>query len=198
MFDWITGLISQSGLPGIFLLMLGENMFPPIPSEVIMPLGGFLVEKGELTMPGVIIAGSLGSLLGTTLWYWAAVRLGDQRMRDLIVNYGRWLTMSEADYDRARDWFERHGNLAVLIGRMIPGVRTLISVPAGLTGMPITRFLALSLVGSVIWVALLTAAGYALGSQFALVSDWINPVSNLLFAGLAIVYVYRLFTHKGA
>ncbi|MCR8827614.1 DedA family protein [Pseudosulfitobacter koreensis] len=198
MFDWITGLISQTGLIGIFLLMLGENVFPPIPSEVIMPLGGFLVEQGEMTMFGAVVAGSLGSLLGTTLWYWAAVRLGADRIRRLIVKHGRWLTLSETDYDRALGWFDRHGDMAILIGRMIPGVRTLISVPAGLAGMPLARFLFLSLIGSVLWVCLLTGAGYALGSQFELVSEWLNPVTNILLGGLLVLYVYRLFKKKGA
>lgn len=197
MFDWITGLIAQSGLAGIFLLMLGENVFPPIPSEVIMPLGGFLVHEGTLSMTGVIVVGSLGSLLGTTLWYWAAQALGEARMRRLINRHGRWLTLSEADFDRARDWFHRHGNWAVLIGRMIPGVRTLISVPAGLTNMPLARFLGLSFVGSVLWVSLLTVAGYALGNQFARVSEWVNPVTNLLLGGLLALYLYRLIAHKG-
>jgi membrane protein DedA with SNARE-associated domain len=197
MFDWITGLIAQSGLAGVFLLMLGENVFPPIPSEVIMPLGGFLAHQGKLTMTGVIVAGSLGSLLGTTLWYWAAQALGEARLRRLIRRHGRWLTLSEADFDRARDWFDRHGNWAVLIGRMIPGVRTLISVPAGLTDMPLARFLALSFVGSVLWVSLLTVAGYALGNQYARVSEWVNPVTNVLLAGLLALYLYRLIAQKG-
>ncbi len=197
MFDWITGLIAQSGLAGVFLLMLGENVFPPIPSEVIMPLGGFLAHQGKLTMTGVIVAGSLGSLLGTTLWYWAAQALGEARLRRLILRHGRWLTLSEDDFDRARAWFDRHGNLAVLIGRMIPGVRTLISVPAGLTDMPLARFLALSFVGSVLWVSLLTVAGYALGNQYARVSEWVNPVTNVLLGGLLALYLYRLIAQKG-
>ncbi len=182
MFDWITGLIAQSGLAGVFLLMLGENVFPPIPSEVIMPLGGFLAHQGRLTITGVIVAGSLGSLLGTTLWYWAAQALGEARLRRLIRRHGRWLTLSEADF---------------LIGRMIPGVRTLISVPAGLTDMPLARFLALSFVGSVLWVSLLTVAGYALGNQYARVSEWVNPVTNVLLAGLLALYLYRLIAQKG-
>ena len=143
------------------------------------------------------MAGSLGSLLGTTLWYWAAQALGEARLRRLIRRHGRWLTLSEADFDRARDWFDRHGNWAVLIGRMIPGVRTLISVPAGLTDMPLARFLALSFVGSVLWVSLLTVAGYALGNQYARVSEWVNPVTNVLLAGLLALYLYRLIAQKG-
>ncbi|XDA97021.1 DedA family protein [Sulfitobacter sp. LCG007] len=197
MFDWITALIGQAGYLGIALLMFAENVFPPIPSELIMPLAGFLVHKGQLGFLPVMIAGSVGSLAGAWLWYYAAVKFGRQRVYRLIERHGRWFTMTSDDLERAEAWFERHGELAVLIGRMLPGVRTLISVPAGLTGMGQAKFLALSAVGTAGWVGVLTGAGILLGSQYERVSAWLNPVSNLLIAAFVLVYVYRLVTHKG-
>lgn len=197
MFDWITQAIAQIGAAAVAFMMLAENIFPPIPSEVIMPMAGFLVYQGKLNMIAVILAGSAGSLVGTYLWYLVARRTGRNRVRRLIARHGRWLTISLDDLDRATDWFQRHGRMAVLLGRLVPGIRTVISVPAGLTGMRHAPFLLNSLIGTAFWTTFLACLGYALGSQYALVADWLNPVTTALLIGIAILYVYRLITHKG-
>ena len=197
MFDWITGLLEQFSYLGVAFLMFAENVFPPIPSELIMPLAGFLTYEGELSFIGVLIAGSIGSLLGTGLWYLGARKIGQRRVRSFIDKHGRWLTISLEDLDKASDWFERHGRGAVLIGRMVPGIRTVISVPAGLTGMHVTPFVLYSLWGTLIWNLLLTALGYALGSQYDLVQTYLNPVSNIIFAVIVLLYFYRLVKGKG-
>lgn len=197
MFEWITQVIEQIGAAAVAFLMLAENIFPPIPSELIMPMAGFLVYQGKLSMIAVIPAGSAGSLLGTYLWYLVARRIGHDRVRRLIAKHGRWLTISLDDLDRATDWFQRHGGMAVLLGRLVPGVRTVISVPAGLTGMGHVPFLLYSLVGTAFWTAFLAGLGYALGSQYTLVADWLDPVTTALLIGIAALYVYRLITHKG-
>ncbi|KZY02195.1 MULTISPECIES: DedA family protein [unclassified Sulfitobacter] len=197
MFDWITGLLDQFGYFGVGFLMFAENVFPPIPSELIMPLAGFLTYEGNLNFFAVLVAGSIGSLLGTGLWYLGARKIGRRRVREFIARHGRWLTITLEDLDRASDWFERHGRGAVLIGRMVPGIRTVISVPAGLTGMAVTPFLVYSLIGTLIWNLLLTGLGYALGSQYDLVQTYLNPVSNIIFAAIALLYVYRLVRGKG-
>jgi membrane protein DedA with SNARE-associated domain len=144
-----------------------------------------------------MLAGVVGSLLGAWIWYFAALKFRRGRVRRLIERHGRWFTLTTDDLDRAEAWFARHGQLAVLLGRMLPGARTLISVPAGLTRMPLGLFLALSTLGTVGWVGFLTAAGMLLGSQYERVAGWVNPVSNSLFIALAVLYVYRLVTHKG-
>ncbi|MGB3244568.1 MAG: DedA family protein, partial [Sulfitobacter sp.] len=160
MFDWLTGVVEQSGYLGLAFLMLIENVFPPIPSELIMPLGGYLAHEGRLNAAVVVLAGSVGSLAGTYLWYFGARHLDRQKIYGLIDRHGWWLTLSRQDMKSAEDWFESHQGRAVFFGRMVPGVRTLISVPAGFAGMPRWRFLVLSLAGTVIWVGLLTGAGY--------------------------------------
>ena len=113
MFDWITGLLDAAGYLGVAFLMFAENVFPPIPSELIMPLAGFLAYQDQMNFVGVVIAGSIGSLAGTYLYYIIARKIGHDRVRHLLEKHGRWLTMSPEDLDRASDWFDRHGNLAL-------------------------------------------------------------------------------------
>ena len=197
MFDWLVGVVEQGGYFGIALLMFLENVFPPIPSELIMPMGGYLAHQDRLNPVLVVLAGSLGSLAGLYLWYWLARQLNREKVYDLIDRYGRWLTLSEEGIEKAEKRFKRHAGFAVFFGRMIPGIRTLISVPAGFAQMPLGRFLALSLAGTVIWVSGLTALGYVLGSQYEKVSGWLNPVTNVLFAGIVVLYVIRLLRGKG-
>jgi membrane protein YqaA with SNARE-associated domain len=138
--DWIVTAIERTGYLGVFLLMLIDNVFPPIPSEVIMPLAGFAAARGQLSLIGVFLAGTAGSLSGALVWYGVGRWLGRERLRRFATRHGRWLTLSPAEVDRASAWFARRGGLSVLIGRVIPGVRSLISVPAGVAGMPLTPF----------------------------------------------------------
>tara|TARA_R110002124_G_scaffold111313_3_gene265022 strand:- start:1882 stop:2487 length:606 start_codon:yes stop_codon:yes gene_type:complete len=196
MFDWITALLDSSGYFGVAALMFLENVFPPIPSEVVMPMAGFLVQQGHLNAFGVVLAGSLGSLAGAYAWYWAAIRIGDRRLRRFIRRYGRWLTLSESDLDKTISWFARYQNRAVFFGRMVPAVRTLVSVPAGFARMNRGAFLLFTLAGSVIWVALLSGAGYLLGQQYERVADWLNPLSNLVIGAIIAIYLYRVATGK--
>jgi membrane protein DedA with SNARE-associated domain len=196
MFDWITGLVQQTGYWGVFLLMLAENIFPPIPSELIMPLAGFTAARGELNIVYVLIAGTAGSLLGAIAWYYIGRALGLRRVRRLSERHGRWLTLTPDEVDQADRWFRRHGGKAVFFGRLVPAVRTLISVPAGVTRMPLPAFLAWTTVGTALWTALLAGAGYLLESQYERVADYVNPVSNVVFAVLALGYLYRLVTFR--
>ena len=194
MFDWITSVLDRAGALGVGFLMLLENVFPPIPSELVMPLAGFVAARGELGLVAVILAGSAGSLLGALLWYYLGRALGHERLRRLAARHGRWLTLAPEEVDRAEAWFARHGGAAVFGGRLVPGVRTLISVPAGVARMPLPRFLAWSALGTVIWTAALAGAGFLLEGRYELVSHWVNPVSNLVVAGLAAAYLWRVAT----
>lgn len=196
MFDWITGLVGRTGYLGILLLMLAENVFPPIPSELIMPLAGFTAARGELGIVLVVLAGTAGSLLGALAWYYVGRRLGSARLKDLAARHGRWLTLSPEDLDAAEDWFRRHGAAAVFLGRLVPGVRTLISVPAGITGMGLPRFLAWTALGTALWTALLAGSGYLLQAEYGRVAGIVNPASNVIVGLIAAWYVYRVVTFR--
>ena len=175
--------------------MLAENVFPPIPSEFIMPLAGFAVSQGQLSFAGVVAAGVLGSVGGAILFYYWGMKIGEERIKALAERHGRWLTISPSDIERAQGWFTRHGNFAVLFCRLIPGVRSLISIPAGINKMNQAAFLFYTTIGSMLWVVILTSAGYFLKSNFTAVEDYLNPISYVIFAILIVVYVVRVVRH---
>ena len=196
MFDWVLSVIEGWGYPGIFFLMLAENVFPPIPSEVIMPLAGYLAATGKLSFLPTVLIGTIGSVLGTSLWYFIGAWIGAARLKRWSARHGRLLTVSPSDIDNAQAWFDRHGGKAVLIGRMIPAVRTLISVPAGVARMSFGRFLAFTVGGSLLWTTLLASAGLALEANYHRVADVIDPLSKLVVVTVVLVYLYRLITWK--
>jgi membrane protein DedA with SNARE-associated domain len=196
MFDALTGLIQGGGALGVFLLMIAENLFPPIPSELVMPLAGFLAAQGQMPLWLVILAGTTGSLIGGTFWYVLGRMIGPVRFLSLVDRYGRWLTLNRAEALAAIHWFERHGGKAVFLGRMVPTVRTLISVPAGLSGMPLGRFLVLSALGSLIWVGGLAIAGYVLQSQYDRIHTFLDPATTIIVGGIIAVYLWRVWTRR--
>jgi membrane protein DedA with SNARE-associated domain len=196
MFDWITNAVQQSGYVGILLLMFGENVFPPIPSELIMPLAGFTAARGELNAALVLVAGTAGSLLGALLWYYIGKWVGCDRLKRWAARHGRWLTIAPGDVDTAYAWFHRHGGKAVFVGRLIPAVRTVISVPAGITEMPLPRFLAYTTAGTALWTGFLAGAGYLLQDQYTQVADYVNPVSNAVVGLIVLYYIYRVVTFR--
>ena len=195
MFDWITNLIDSMGAFGVALLMFLENVFPPIPSELIMPLAGFNAARDTMSLPLVILAGSAGSLAGAYLWYWIGRRIGFERLCHLSQRHGRWLSVSPDEFDRANGWFDRHGGSAVLFGRVIPTVRTFISVPAGVRRMSRGWFLGLSALGTVAWTSVLTLAGYWLEGGYEAVSAWLNPLSTVVVLALVGTYLWRVATY---
>ncbi len=194
MFDWITGMIDAMGGFGVGLLMFLENVFPPIPSELIMPLAGFNAARGDMSLAIVIFWGTVGTLAGAWMWYWIGRTYGKARLRRLAERHGRWLSLAPEELDRAADWFSRHEGRAVVIGRLIPAIRTLISVPAGIERMSQARFLLLSAVGSFLWTTLLAMLGYWLESGYDLVAAWLDPISTIVVVGLLGVYVWRVIT----
>ncbi len=196
MFDWITGLVERTGYVGIALLMLVENVFPPIPSELIMPLAGFAAARGEMSFALVVLAGTIGSVAGGTLWYLAGRWLGCERLKRLAARHGRWITLAPDEVDAAAAWFRRHCGKSVFFGRLVPAVRTLISVPAGISEMPLPRFLALSTLGTAIWTGLLAGGGLLLEGQYEQLSVWLNPISNGIVGLLGLWYAYRVGTFE--
>lgn len=196
MFEWVVSVIGNWGYPGVFLLMLAENLFPPIPSEVIMPLAGFLVGQGKMNLMLTILAGTAGAVVGTSFWYFVGRAFGAERLKRWAARWGRALTMSPSDIDGAVGWFDRHGGAAVFFGRMLPAIRTLISVPAGIARMNFGRFLVLTTLGSLIWTVLLTLAGLVLQDRFDQVANVIDPISKGIVLLVVVVYIYRVVTWK--
>ena len=196
MFEFITGFLEKSGYLGVFALMALENIFPPIPSEMIMPFAGFVVARGDLNLVGVLLAGTAGSVAGALPWYYAAKVYGCERLKRLAERRARWLTIDAGDIDKALEAFRRHGRKTVLFGRLIPAVRTLISVPAGLANMSLGRFLLYSSIGSLAWTGLLMAAGFLLEDKYAEVGKYVDPVSKTIFGALLAWYLYRVATYR--
>jgi membrane protein DedA with SNARE-associated domain len=191
MFDWITGIVRTLGYPGVAVLTFLENVFPPIPSELVIPLAGYVSATGEMGLWGVVAAGSVGSLAGALLWYEVGRRLGERRVREWVDRFGRWLTLSASDVDRAQQWFQRHGAVAVFVGRLIPGVRTFVSLPAGFTRMPMPRFVIYSAAGTAIWTGALAYAGVMLKANFEIVGDYVGTATNILLVLVAAAMVKR-------
>ena len=182
MIDTISDFIASHGYVAIALLMLAENIFPPLPSELIMPFAGFVAARGDLDPVLVVAAGTFGSVLGALPWFLLARWWGGERLKRFADRHGRWLTVSRAELDRAERWFHRRGALMLVFGRLLPGVRTLIAAPAGLSGMALAPFIAWSVLGSALWCALLTGAGFALESRYEQIGAWLEPVAKGVLA----------------
>ncbi len=194
--DWIIQLVDWAGYWGVALLMLLETVFPPVPSEVIMTVAGVSASRGNMTLTGTIAAGTAGAMLGNWFWYWLAIKFGEARMHVFIDKYSRWLTLDWKEVERGERLFERYGSTIVLVARMIPTLRSLISIPAGLFGMSLRRFLVFSTIGTAGWSAVLAGAGYFLGSQFEDIEKWLGPLSTLVIVAIVVTYVWRLVRWK--
>lgn len=196
MAEWVIRFIEQQGYMGIALLMLAENVFPPLPSELIMPFAAFQAARGQLHWALVILCGAAGSLVGTLPWYFAGRLLGLQRVLHLADRRGRWLTVSRKQIERAEDWFVRRGSAVLVVGRLVPALRTVISLPAGISRLPFWRFCAWTSVGSLIWCAALTATGYLLEAEYARVAGIMNPMSTGVALLLLAWYGWRVLRFK--
>jgi membrane protein DedA with SNARE-associated domain len=196
MSDWIIRLIEQSGYLGVAFLMFLETVFPPIPSEVIMSVAGVAAGQGKLGFWLVVASGTAGAMLGNILWYLAARALGIQRLEPIIHRWGRWITMSWAEVQRAQCWFDEHGTFFVFLGRLLPTVRSLVSIPAGLLKMSFRRFMLASTLGTAGWTALIAGAGYKLGENYTDIEKFLGPAANAILVILLVGYVYRVWTHR--
>ena len=167
------------GYGAILVAMFLENLIPPIPSELIMPLGGFYVSQGQLDFLPVISAGLLGTVIGALPWYGVGRLVNEERIEKWLEKNGRWIGINPQDLARSRKWFNRYGVSLVFWGRLVPGIRTLISVPAGVELMPMSPFLIWTTAGSLIWTLFLTITGYYLGDNYANIEIWISPFSTI-------------------
>lgn len=191
--DWIIQLVNWAGYSGVAFLMLLETVFPPVPSEVIMTVAGVSAQRGNLNFAGVVASGTAGAMVGNYLWFLLARTYGTRRLKALADRYGRWLTLDWHEVDRGQRLFEKHGSIIVLVARMLPAFRSLISIPAGLFSMSHRRFLVFSTIGTAGWSAALAGAGYALGAQFAEVEKILGPLSTGIIALIVLAYFWRLW-----
>ena len=194
MADWVIRLIDGTGYAGIFLLMMLETVFPPIPSEVIMPVAGVRAATGPMSLWGVIASGTAGAMVGNLFWYLVARWVGFKRFCPFIERHGRWLTMDWYDVEKVERLFGRFGPVVVAIGRLIPTIRSVVSIPAGLVRMRLRRFLFWSALGTGAWSGLLAAAGYLLGQSFARVDEVLGPLSSIIVTLIIAFYVWRQAT----
>ncbi|MXO73788.1 DedA family protein [Altererythrobacter aerius] len=196
MHGFIIEAIARGGYVGIFLLMVLENVFPPVPSEVIMGVGGVLVTRGDMAFWPLLTVGTLGTVAGNYAWFWIGNRWGYERTRPFIERWGRWLTIDWQHMESASRFFRRHGQWVVFFLRFSPFMRTMISLPAGLAHMPVGRFLVFTAAGSAIWNALLILGGTVLArflGEYEAVMGW----GILALIGLAIAgYIWRVVTWK--
>lgn len=194
--DWVTDVVETLGYAGVALLVALENLFPPIPSEVVLPLAGFTAARGSEKVAGMVIAASLGSMVGAWALYYISAAIGEPRLRALVDRYGRVLRLDGGDLDRAASWFERRGATAVLVGRCVPLIRSLVSIPAGFNRMPIVQFSIYTLIGSLVWNSALVGAGYALGDQWHKVGDVVSYLQYVVIAAVVVgvaAFAWRRF-----
>ena len=191
--DWIIRLVNDTGYLGVALLMFLETVFPPVPSEVIMTVAGVSAARGNMTFGGVVASGTAGAMLGNYLWFLLAIKFGKERLQRLLEKHGRWLTLHWTDVERGQNLFSKYGAIIVLLARMLPTFRSLISIPAGIFKMSHRRFLVFSAIGTAGWSAALAGAGYVLGSQFAGVEKILGPLSTAIIALIVISYFWRLW-----
>lgn len=194
--EWVLSVMEQLGYFGIALLMFLDNIFPPIPSEIIMPSAGYTASQGQLQLFGVIIAGSIGSILAAAVLYWIGRKIPKAVLLHWVDRYGKYLFIKSKDVSKALDWFEHYGHRIVFFGRMIPAIRSLISIPAGISGMPFGKFLLYSSVGTLIWTTFLACVGFYLGENQALMYSVLQKAGFLILMVFIVyisVFIYRKF-----
>jgi membrane protein DedA with SNARE-associated domain len=190
--DFLPDFIRGHGYLAVFLLMWVETILPIFPSELVMPLSGLIATQTKMSLAGVALSGAAGSMTGSVTWYWAARALGYDRFKGLVTRYGRITTVSAHEVEWLERWFNRIGPVLVLVGRVVPAVRTAISIPAGLVAMPFGRFLILSAIGTLISTGVLTWLGSLLGDHYKAIEHYAGPVSTGIVAAAFLLWLTRL------
>lgn len=188
--NWAKDVIEAVGYPGLAFLITLENVFPPIPSEGVLPMAGFLAGEGKMNLVLAIIAATIGSVVGALILYGVGHWFGEDRVRALVRRWGSWLGVSERDVDKADAWFDRYGGVAVMICRVVPIVRSLISIPAGLRQMPLGMFMLYTALGSAVWNTILIGAGWILGDNWERVAVYVD---YLEYVAIAVVVIFAVW-----
>lgn len=188
--SWATDVIESLGYWGLAFLVALENVFPPIPSEIVLPMAGFLTGDGRMNFFLAVFAATVGSVAGALILYAAGYWFGERRVRSMIRRWGKWLGFKESDVDKANGWFDRYGGIAVMLCRVVPIVRSLISIPAGLRKMPMAKFVLYTAMGSLVWNTVLISAGWMLGDNWEEVEQYVGILQYLVIAAVLIAAAF--------
>jgi membrane protein DedA with SNARE-associated domain len=186
---WVQDVIEQLGYVGVALLVVAENVFPPIPSEIVLPFAGFVAQRGSESVIIMILAATVGSVGGALIMYWIAAFIGDERLHAFTRKFGKWVQIREVDLSRAEEWFDRHATSAVLLGRCVPLIRSVVSIPAGFRRMKLVPYIAYTFAGSLVWNILLIGAGALLGDNWERVGDVMSPIQKLVELTVVVAVV---------
>ena len=194
--DWVTEVINALGYLGVALLVALENVFPPIPSEIVLPFAGFVASDGDANLIGMIVAATIGSLVGALILYGVSAWVGPDRVGQFVIRYGRWLRLTTDDVVKAERWFDRYSARAVLLCRCIPLIRSLISIPAGFRRMPIGQFVVYTTIGSAIWNSALIGAGYLLRSSWKDVEPVLSWFQYVVVAVIVVAIGWFVWSRR--
>ncbi|MBJ7504347.1 MAG: DedA family protein [Ilumatobacteraceae bacterium] len=186
---WVQEVIERLGAIGVALLVILENVFPPIPSEIVLPFAGFVAQRGDGSVVLMIVAATVGAVVGALILYYVAALIGPVRLGVFIAKFGRWFGVKPSDLMRAEQWFDRHAVAAVLLGRCVPLIRSVVSVPAGFRRMPLVPFVAYTALGSAVWNTVLIGAGAVLGNQWEKVEPYVAVLQWLVLATIVLLLV---------
>jgi membrane protein DedA with SNARE-associated domain len=200
--NWVQDVINQFGYFGVALLVVIENVFPPIPSEIVLPFAGFVAQQGasavnatagaaqsDTTVVGMMIAATVGSVVGALILYFVSAAIGPERLRGFVERFGKWFGVKSSDLVRAEEWFDRRSSAAVLVGRCVPLIRSIVSIPAGFRRMKLTSFVVLTAIGSAVWNIALIGAGAVLGDQWERVGEYVGVFQWLVIAAVLLLLV---------
>ena len=200
--NWVQDVINQFGYFGVALLVVIENVFPPIPSEIVLPFAGFVAQQGasavnatadaaqsDTTVIGMMIAATVGSVVGALILYFVSAAIGPERLRGFVERFGKWFGVKSSDLVRAEEWFDRRSVVAVLVGRCVPLIRSIVSIPAGFRRMKLTSFVVLTAIGSAVWNIALIGAGAVLGDQWERVGEYVGVFQWLVTAAVLVLLV---------
>jgi membrane protein DedA with SNARE-associated domain len=200
--NWVQDVINQFGYFGVALLVVIENVFPPIPSEIVLPFAGFVAQQGasavnatadtaqsDTTVIGMMIAATVGSVVGALILYFVSAAIGPERLRGFVERFGKWFGVKSSDLVRAEEWFDRRSVAAVLVGRCVPLIRSIVSIPAGFRRMKLTSFVVLTAIGSAVWNIALIGAGAVLGDQWERVGEYVGVFQWLVIVAVLVLLV---------
>jgi membrane protein DedA with SNARE-associated domain len=186
---WVQDVIESLGYLGVAILVIVENLFPPIPSEIVLPFAGFVAQRGDASVVVMILAATIGSVVGALILYYISSAIGPDRLRHFVVRFGKWFGVKESDLTRAEEWFDRRSTTAVLVGRCVPLIRSIVSIPAGFRRMKIVPFALYTFIGSAVWNIVLIGAGAILGDNWDAVGEYVGVFQYVVIAVIGIALI---------